>query len=81
MANSNKDQVSFVDTLKDYFKGVRAEWGKITWPEKQQVVGETISVIFIVFVFTMFVLLLDKIFIFAFDIVKDPSIITKFFNN
>ena len=28
-----------------YFKGVRTEWGKITWPEKNQVVVETFFVV------------------------------------
>ena len=31
-----------------YFKGVRTEWGKITWPEKNQVVIETFFVVAIV---------------------------------
>ncbi len=70
MTSNNKDQVSVKDTLKNYFKGVRAEWGKITWPEKQQVVAETIYVIIIVFVFTMMVLLLDLSFKGLFSLLK-----------
>ncbi len=70
MSNSNKDQMSFQDSLKNYFKGVRAEWGKITWPGKQQVVAETIYVIIIVFVFTMMVLLLDLSFKGLFSLFK-----------
>ena len=45
-----------------YFKGVRSEWGKITWPEKNQVVVETFFVVAIVFVFTVFIYLVDIIF-------------------
>ena len=45
-----------------YFKGVRTEWGKITWPEKHQVVVETFFVVAIVFVFTVFVYFVDIIF-------------------
>ena len=45
-----------------YFKGVRTEWGKITWPEKRSVVNETIFVVAIVFVFTVFIYIVDKIF-------------------
>ena len=41
--------------LITYFKGVRTEWGKITWPEKNQVVVETFLVIAIVFIFTVFI--------------------------
>ena len=55
-----------IETTKNniitYFKGVKLEWGKITWPEKHQVVGETIFVVIIVSLFTTFIFLVDKIF-------------------
>ena len=50
------------NSIKTYFRGVRSEWGKISWPEKRQVVTETIFVIAIVFVFTVAVYLMDIIF-------------------
>ena len=62
MSSSNKDQNTFKDMVVTYFKGVRSEWGKISWPPKAQVIAETIYVVVIVFVFTMFVLILDLIF-------------------
>lgn len=48
--------------IMTYLRGVRAEWGKITWPERRQVFAETLFVIVIVFVFTAFVYLMDVIF-------------------
>lgn len=48
-----------VESIKTYFKGVRAEWGKITWPERRQVFAETLFVVVIVFVFTVAVYLMD----------------------
>ena len=45
-----------------YFKGVRTEWGKITWPEKHQVIVETGFVVTIVFIFTVFIYVVDIIF-------------------
>ena len=45
-----------------YFKGVRTEWGKITWPEKNQVIVETGFVVAIVFIFTVFIYVVDIIF-------------------
>lgn len=45
-----------------YFKGVRTEWGKITWPEKPQVMVETFFVVAIVFIFTVFIYFVDIIF-------------------
>ena len=54
-----------VSAIKTYLKGVRAEWGKITWPEKNQVFAETLFVVVIVFVFTISVYLMDVIFKFG----------------
>lgn len=51
-----------VEAIKTYFKGVKNEWGKISWPEKKQVVFETLSVIVIVFVFTVAIYLMDLLF-------------------
>jgi len=51
-----------VTAIKTYLKGVRAEWGKITWPEKNQVFAETLFVVVIVFVFTISVYFMDVIF-------------------
>lgn len=51
-----------LQAITTYFKGVRAEWGKINWPEKQQIVVETIFVVVIVTFFTVAVYLIDIIF-------------------
>lgn len=51
-----------VNSIMTYLKGVRAEWGKISWPERQQVFGETLSVIVIVVVFTIAVFAMDSLF-------------------
>lgn len=51
-----------VNTIMTYLRGVRAEWGKITWPERRQVFAETLFVVVIVFVFTLSVYLMDIIF-------------------
>ncbi len=51
-----------VEAIKTYFKGVKTEWGKVSWPEKNQVIIETISVIVIVFVFTVAIYLMDLLF-------------------
>ncbi len=51
-----------VDAIKSYFKGVKTEWSKVSWPERRQVIFETISVIVIVFVFTVAIYLMDLLF-------------------
>lgn len=64
MANNvkTKEKVSFKDSVITYFKGVKSEWGKVTWPEKNQIVVETGIVVFVVTAFTITVYLMDVIF-------------------
>ncbi len=62
MANQTKENINFKEAAMAYFKSVKLEWGKITWPGKQQVIVETIYVIIITAVFTIGVLALDTIF-------------------
>ena len=59
-----------VEAIKTYFKGIKAEWGKISWPQRQQVIFETLSVIVIVFVFTVAIYLMDLIFKGLLDLIK-----------
>jgi preprotein translocase subunit SecE len=58
------------NAIQTYFKGVRAEWGKISWPQKRQVIAETFFVVIIVFVFTVAVYLIDIIFKGIFGLIK-----------
>ena len=59
MSNENENQLDIVKDTKTYFKGVKSEWGKITWPLRQQVFMETIIVLIVVAVITAFVYLVD----------------------
>ena len=58
--NDKADKIK--QSVISYFRGVRTEWGKITWPEKNQVIVETCFVIAIVFIFTVFIYVVDIIF-------------------
>lgn len=51
-----------INNIKTYFKGVRAEWGKVNWPDRRQVIVETMFVVVIVFIFTVSIYLMDIIF-------------------
>ena len=66
MANAqktkNNEKKSLSDGLVTYFKGVKSEWGKVTWPEKNQIVVETLIVVFVVAAFTFAVYIMDIIF-------------------
>ncbi len=46
----------------EYFKGVKSEWGKITWPERKQVIAQTLIVLVIVIAFTIYTYGLDILF-------------------
>ena len=51
------------ESLVTYFKGVRAEWGKVVWPEKPMVIA---NFVWVVVVCTFFTIL-----IFSFDLIYD----------
>ena len=59
-----------LNSIKTYFKGVRTEWGKISWPERRQVVFETVAVIIIVFAFTVSIYLMDLLFKWILSFIK-----------
>ena len=69
MPESADNKGTFVENLKIYLKGVKTEWGKITWPGKQQVVTETIYVIIVTTIFTVMILSLDLIFKWILDFI------------
>ena len=60
----------FINSLQTYFRGVKTEWGKVSWPERKQVITETVFVIAIVFVFTVAIYLMDIIFKGLFGLIK-----------
>jgi preprotein translocase subunit SecE len=67
LSNTKKKEItqkaeSLKDGIKTYLKGVRSEWGKITWPERRQIVVETFVVLGVVFFFTLVVFILDRLF-------------------
>ena len=59
MSNETEKQPEMVSDIKKYFKGIKSEWGKITWPIRQQVVAETIIVLIVVAFITSVVYLID----------------------
>lgn len=65
-----QEKLSPKEGMVNYFKGVKSEWGKITWPEKNQVVMETIIVVIVVTAFTTIVYLLDILFKYLLGLIK-----------
>ncbi len=62
MSNQKESKTTLQDSLKTYFRGVKAEWGKISWPQKPQIVGETIIVFIVVVFFTLLIYIMDLVF-------------------
>ncbi len=54
MANSAKN-----DNKPSFWTGVKAEWNKITWPNKDQLTKQTIAVVVITVVLGLVITLLD----------------------
>ena len=59
---SNETQKDFKQKITTYFKGVKTEWGKVSWPTKKQVLVETVVVLVVVIFFTLVVYFMDIIF-------------------
>ncbi len=51
-----------MEKIVTYFKGVKSEWGKITWPDRKQVITQTIIVLVIVTLFTIYTFGIDVLF-------------------
>ncbi len=69
MSDTKKEELTVKENVTTYLKGVRAEWDKITWPEKKQVGVETIIVLVVVFFFTLLVYVYDVLFEFVFGLI------------
>ena len=48
--------------LREYLSEVRAEFTKITWPSREQIMTEFISVLILVSILTGIIYLIDKLF-------------------
>ena len=59
---SNENTQNLKDKLTTYFKGVKTEWGKVSWPTRKQVGVETVIVLVVVIFFTLVVYFMDIIF-------------------
>lgn len=56
------DNQNFKEKLITYFRGVKAEWSKVSWPTRKQVGVETVIVLIVVTFFTLVVYFMDIIF-------------------
>ena len=61
MSDTKKDKVSFGEKAKNWFKGLKAEFGKITWESREDVTRETIAVVSISVILGLLIALIDTL--------------------
>ncbi|HIZ27584.1 MAG TPA: preprotein translocase subunit SecE [Candidatus Adamsella sp.] len=71
MSTVKNEEQNILENTKNYFKGVKTEWNKITWPDRQQILVQTVAVFFVVFVFTVIVYLMDIVFKYSLDLITN----------
>ena len=71
MNTVKNEEQNILENTKNYFKGVKTEWNKITWPDRQQILVQTVAVFFVVFVFTVIVYLMDMVFKYSLDLITN----------
>ena len=59
MSNESKN---FIEKMTTYFKGVKTEGSKVSWPTRKQIGVETVIVLIVVVFFTLVVYFMDIIF-------------------
>lgn len=59
-----------LDEIRIYLRGVKQEWGKITWPELPVIFSETFFVFIIIASFTVAILVIDLIYKTLFGLIK-----------
>ena len=64
---------NFRNSIVTYFKGVRAEWGKVVWPEKAQVLVNFVWVLIVCAFFTTLIYLLDVIYNWLFGLIPNAN--------
>ncbi len=56
-------RVSILKSIAEYFNDVKSELKKVTWPNRQEIITSTIVVVVVVIAFTLFVGIVDEVFI------------------
>jgi preprotein translocase subunit SecE len=56
-------KVNIFRSIANYFSDVKSELKKVSWPDRQEILTSTIVVVVVVVVFTLFIGIIDEIFI------------------
>ena len=61
MGDTKNEKLSFGDKAKNWFKGLKSEFGKISWESREDVTKETIAVVVISVIVGILIALIDTI--------------------
>lgn len=61
---------SYIENAKVFLLEVKAEWKKVTWPTKQQLIAATILVVFLLIAVGIYIGIVDTIFSYIFRYVE-----------
>jgi preprotein translocase subunit SecE len=61
MAGELEKKTSWVESTREYFKDIRSEMRRVTWPSRKQVESTTLVVILSVFAFAAYFAVLDQV--------------------
>ena len=55
--------------VKSWFKGLKAEFKKIVWPDKESLAKQTVAVVIITAILSLIIALLDAVVKFGIDVI------------
>jgi preprotein translocase subunit SecE len=61
--------MSWFSKVKEFFKEVRSEWNKVSFPTRQEVVGTTVVVLVASFIMAIYLAIADQIILRAYQFV------------
>ena len=67
MAENENAKSAKPEKKESWFKGLKAEWRKITWPDKATLVKESTAVVIISVILSLVIALVDAIIKFGLD--------------
>lgn len=69
MGDAANEKAPKTSTVKSWFKGLKAEFKKIVWPDKKSLGKQTVAVIVITAVLSVIIALLDAVVKFGINVI------------
>ena len=69
MGDAANEKAPKTSVVKSWFKGLKAEFKKIVWPDKESLGKQTVAVVIITAVLSVIIALLDLVIKFGIDVI------------